>query len=192
MSEKEIIGTLAIIIGMASYTIYLWQIYRRAVKPHAFTWVLWGLLMSIGFAAAYAEGAGAGTWVLGLSAIINFVIAALGYFYGERTIPRSDWIALIVALSAIPAWIATSDPLYAVIIVSGIDAVAFWPTFRKSWMKPYEESAFSFSVMTLQFILSIFALEKTTLTTTLYPATIVTLNVLLIAMILWRRKIPAT
>jgi chromate transport protein ChrA len=188
MSEKEIIGAGAVAIGLISYGIYLWQIYRRTVKPHVFTWLLWGLLTSIGFAAQYAENAGAGAWILGLSSLANFVIAALAYFYGEKNITKSDWVSFIIALSAIPVWMATSNPFYAVIIISIIDAVAFYPTFRKSWKKPQEESALSFTAMTVPFALSIFALEKITLTTALYPATIVTLNTLLIAMLLWRRK----
>lgn len=188
MLEKEIIGGAAVAIGLYSYAVYLWQIYRRTIKPHLFTWIIWGTLMFIGFAAQYVENAGPGSWNMGVSAVITFVIAGAAYFYGEKNITRSDWIAFIVALSAIPAWIMTDNPLWAVVIISGIDVVAFYPTFRKSWYRPGEEGAWSFFTGGAQFALSIFALENMTFTTVLYPAVIAAMNMLLVTMLLCRRR----
>ena len=187
MTEKDIIGGVAVAVGMASYILYIWQIWRRTIRPHVFTWLIWGTLMAIGFAVQYVEKAGPGSWVLGMSAVVNMVIATAAYFYGEKNIARSDWVALIVALSAIPVWQMTNNPLWAAAIISAIDAVAFWPTFRKSWSKPHEEGALSFFTAGAQFALSIFALENMTLASVLYPATIVILNAMLVSMLLARR-----
>jgi hypothetical protein len=188
MSEKEIIGALAAVLGVAGYGVYMGQVYRRAIRPHMFTWIIWGILMSIGFAAQLAEKAGPGAWNLGVSAAATLMIAGASAFYGEKKITRSDWVFFIGALSAIPVWLMTDDPLGAVVIITMIDAAAFYPTFRKSWINPREESVSVFLVSVPQFLLSIAALERMTLTTVLYPAVIVSLNALLVMLLLWRRK----
>ncbi|MCK5555759.1 MAG: hypothetical protein KAI76_05940, partial [Alphaproteobacteria bacterium] len=66
---------------------------------------------------------------------------------------------------------------------------AFYPTFRKSWMKPWEEPALAYFIGTMQFSLSLFALERVTPATVIYPVVAATLNLLLIIMLLWRRKV---
>ncbi len=179
MSAKEIIGGLAVVVGVTSQFLYLWQVFRRTIKPHIFSWFIWGVLGLIGFAAQYASNAGPGSWAIGVSSSICFVIAAAGFFYGEKSITRSDWACFIFSLSAIPVWMATKNPLWAVVIVSTIDAAAFYPTFRQSWMTPHEEGMIAFLLYGLQMVLSLFALESFTLTTALYPAVILVMNVAL-------------
>lgn len=192
MSGKEIIGGMAVLFGIASGVVYLWQIYTHAVKPHSFSWIVWGTLAVISFAAQWVEGAGPGAWSMGLSVLLCFTIAASSLFHGEKSVTRGDWIAFISALLAIPVWRMTRDPLWAVVIVSCIDAVAFYPTFRKSWLRPHEEGLAAFSIYSLQVFLSIVALKRYTLTIVLYPAVILFLNLTLIPMLIYRRsKVPA-
>lgn len=184
-------GGLAVAVGVISQLLYLWQIFHRTVKPHIFSWFIWGVLGLTGFAAQYASNAGPGSWAIGVSGSICFVIAAVGFFYGEKSITRSDWVCFIFSLSAIPAWMATSNPLWAVVIVSTIDAAAFFPTFRKSWMTPHEEGMIAFFLYGLQMVLSLLALESFTLTTALYPAVILVMNASLTLTLLCRRRILA-
>ncbi len=189
MTEKEIIGLAAAAIGMLSYLIYIVQILRGQVRPHMFTWTIWGLLMMIGFAAQRTDAAGPGSWALGVSGLLTLLIAGMSYFHGEKNITRGDWCAFIAALSAIPVWLVTGSPLLAVIIATLIDMTIYYPTFRKSWMKPGEESVVVYFVMAVQFLLSLAAMENVTLTTALYPAMIVTMNMLLIILLLARRQV---
>jgi hypothetical protein len=191
VTEKEIIGGLAVAIGTVGYGIYIHGVFRLRVRPHMFTWIIWAVVMTIGFAAQYLEDSGPGAWNLGMSALATISIAAASCFYGEKNITRSDWVVFIGALSAIPVWLATHDPLGAVVIISVIDAAAFYPTFRKSWPRPREESLWVYLLSVPQFLLSIVALDRMTITTALYPATIVTLNAALVVMLLWRRRISA-
>ena len=178
-------------VGMIAQGLYLWHIFRRTIKPHIFSWVIWGLLGLIGFAAQVAANAGPGCWAMGVSSALCLVIASAGLFYGEKSITRGDWICFILLLSAIPAWMATNNPLWAVIIVSAIDTGAFYPTFRKSWMAPHQESAASFLLYALQTLLSLAALESFTWTTALYPATILTMNIILTSTLFCRRRLLA-
>jgi hypothetical protein len=188
MSEKESFGALSVVAGFICLSGYLWAVFKGHVRPHVFSWVVWTLLLGIGFAVQVSEGAGPGSWALGSAMIMNAAIAMASYFHGERNITKGDWICFIGALSAIPAWLATEDPLAAAVIVSVIDAVAFYPTFRKAWVKPQEESSFAFAVMSVQIILSLYAMENVAITTVLYPAVILFLNIAFIIMLLWRRR----
>src|SRR4051794_15323690 len=113
MSANEILGALATILGLISCGIYLWQVFRRTIRPHIFSWIIWSLLAFIGFTAQRVAHAGPGSWTTGFSAFGCFMVAALGLFYGEKSITRSDWTCFIFALFAIPAWIATHNPLWA-------------------------------------------------------------------------------
>ena len=189
MTEKEILGGLSVVLGMTCHVAYIWGIYRGSTKPHLFTWLIWGTLISITFSVQVVENAGPGSWYIGVSAMMNFFIAGVSFFRGEKNITKSDWAAFIVALSAIPVWQMTGNPLWAVVIVSMINVTACYPTFRKSWMNPWGEPALVYFIGVVPFSLSIFALERVTLTTALYPAVIVAVNIIMVLLLLQRRRV---
>ncbi len=186
--NQEIIAFVAVIIGIYAFYPYLRDIFRGKTRPHIFTWGVWGLLMAIGFFAQLSENAGPGAWVTGVFAVLNFIIVILALKYGEKNITRSDWVMLSVALLAIPLWMLTDNPLWSVILISVIDVVAFVPTFRKSWFKPHEETLETFALVSLSFFMSFWALEILNLITTLYPATLLGINIIFIALSLIRRR----
>ncbi len=90
-------------------------------------------------------------------------------------------------LTAIPIWLLLSDPLWSVVVISGIDIVAFLPTFRKSYHKPFEETAFTYVCSGLKSFISILALEHWSVITVLYPAVIVLNSVAFLTMVGVRR-----
>jgi len=108
---------------------------------------------------------------------------------GERDMSRSDWYCLCFAIAAIPLWIITSTPLWSVLLITVIDAVGFYPTIRKSYYKPSEETASTYVLASVKCTLSIAALETFSVVTALYPASLVIMNGAFVAMLLWRRKV---
>jgi hypothetical protein len=188
MAATAFIGLLAVFVGLVSGGMYILSVFRKESKPHLFTWIIWGLISAIAYAAQLHDHAGPGSWAMGLTALTCGATMALCFKYGEKDITRSDWIALIASLSAIIPWIMTDDPLYSVILVSFIDIVAFYPTFRKSWHKPYEENLLSYNIASLKLVLSLFALDNFTVTTSLYAMTIVGANTAFVTMCYTRRK----
>ena len=186
--NQDLIGLIAALIGIYAFYPYLRDILRRKTRPHIFTWGIWGVLMGIGFFAQLSEGAGPGAWVTGVFTVLNLLIVILALKYGEKDFTRSDWVMLVVALLAIPLWMLTKNPLWSVILISVIDVVAFLPTFRKSWSKPHEETLETFVWVSLSFFLSFWALEAVNLTTTLYPATLLGINIVFITLSLIRRR----
>ncbi len=189
MISSSVIGLVALSLGVGQACVYLSSILRKRTRPHLFTWLVWSLLSSIVFMAQIHDHAGPGSWAVGLDALACLVIAILCLKYRDREITRSDWIALIASLSAILPWIITKNPLYSVILVSMIDVVAFYPTFRKSWSKPHEESLLTYSISSLKMALSLFALENFTVTTSLFMIVMICTNTIFIVMCHIRRKI---
>jgi hypothetical protein len=142
MTPKEIFGAASLILSVVSYVPYVRSIFVANTKPHAFTWLVWGAVMAIAFLAQLSDRAGAGSWATGLSAAFCLGIGIIALFRGEKHITRGDWIAFTITFLAIPLWVATSDPLWSVLLVTGIDAVAYYPTFRKSYSKTRRGTGF--------------------------------------------------
>lgn len=188
-THEDALAVLSAVIGTIGMVPYVVAILRRQTKPHIFTWFIWGLISAIVTSVQFSKGGGAGAWAMAVVALSCLGIAALACKYGEKDITRSDWLAFLTALLAIPLWYFTSDPIWSVLLVSAIDAVAFYPTIRKSWLKPLEESVFNFVCGNIRFLLAIFALEQFSLTNVLYPLTVVVLNTGFIVMVLWRRRL---
>lgn len=176
ISWADILGLFSVGMMLCSRGTYFVSIFQDKTRPHAFSWFIWGTISSIGFAAQFAEGAGAGSWARGFGAVTCFLLVAVSLFKGERHITRTDWLTLAVALTAIPLWILTKTPVWSVILVCAIDTIGYIPTLRKSWLKPREESAVSYGFSCCGALFSLLAVEHYTLSTWLYPAVLVTTN----------------
>jgi hypothetical protein len=146
------------------------------------------LLTAIAWAGQIAENGGPGSWVTGLTSGACFLIAFLSIKNGEKKIPVSDWVCFVLALSAIPLWIMTKDPLWSIILVTGIDTVSFIPTFRKSWEKPNEELLLTYWLSSVKFTMAIIALDVFNVVTVLYPLSLVIMNGSFVAMSHFRKK----
>lgn len=165
------------------------SIFVANTKPHAFSYLVWGTVTAIAYVAQYSEKAGAGSWATGVSAIFCLGIGIIALFRGEKNITRGDWIAFFSTFLAIPLWIATSDPLWSVLLVTSIDATAYYPTFRKSYAKPNEELAFKYVLTAIKYLLSLFAIEHFTVVTSVYQFVSLFMELGLITMLLWRRAV---
>lgn len=185
---KVIIGVIAAVIALLSYIPYFRNMFSGKTKPHAFSWLVWAVLLSIGFAAQVVENGGAGAWVAGSTAFLCFAIFVFALFKGKRDFPLFDWLCLLGAGIAIAIWRMTNDALIAVILVTLIDALGFLPTFRKAYHRPHEDTITTFGLNGLGFFLSLFALETYTVATWLYPASLVLTNSLFVLLVAIRRK----
>jgi len=189
MSYKTVVSALAIALTFYAFYPYILGILRGAIKPHVFSWVIWG---STTFVVAFAQGdadGGAGAWAVGVSGAISLVIAALAYAKrADVGITASDWAFFLAAMSSLPVWYLTADPLGAVIVLTVVDLLGFGPTLRKVHASPYSESAGFFALFLVRNLLVIVALESYSAATVLYPALVALGCAGIIAVILWRRR----
>ncbi len=185
---KSVLGILAAIIGIVAFVPYYRDIFRGTTKPHLFTWSIFSLLLSITFLIQVSEGGGAGAWATGVEALCCLGVAGLAFHRGEKNIKKLDWICFFAALIAIALWLFADQPLIAIMFVVSADALGFFPTFRKSYNKPHEETATNYALGAARWPLAILALQSLTPVNWLYPAAIALLDLALVAMLLIRRR----
>lgn len=188
MGWRTALGAAATLMALVAYVPYFRDMLAGRTKPHAFTWLIWGVLTAIAFAGQVSEGAGPGAWVTGFTAAVSFVIFVTALRRGEKDLPLVDWLSLAGAALALALWAATDQPLVAMILITLIDALGFLPTFRKSWLRPWEETAVTYALSGLKFVIAIVALENFAVTTWLYPASLVLMNGLFVGMLVLRRR----
>jgi hypothetical protein len=191
MNFKIILSVVAIFVGMMSYIPYLRDVVKGKTKPHTFSWLVWGILTVIVFIGQLIDQGGFGTWVTGFTACAVLIIFIFGIFKGEKNITKGDWASLLAALFTIVIWILTSEPLIAIILVTIIDILAFYPTIRKTILKPHEETLTLYLLSGIKWILAILALQNYSFVTLLYPVYLVLINGLFVTLLLvYRKKQP--
>lgn len=187
MIPQEVWGLFSVILACVSFVPYFVATLKGTNKPHLFSWVIWTLLTAIAFFIQFIEGAGSGAWSGGVSTLFCIAILIAAIRHGEKHIARSDWVAFISALLAIPIWLLTKNPLYAAIWVTLIDSIGYIPTFRKSWGKPYEEMTLTHAVAAFKHVCVLLAVQNVTPITTIYSIGMVVMNSSLVLSIWYRR-----
>ncbi|MDO8558122.1 MAG: hypothetical protein Q7S09_02955 [bacterium] len=188
MDYKIILGAIATLVAFVSYIPYFRDVFLGTTKPHAFTWLVWGTLSSIGCAGQLAGGGGPGAWVTGFSAFVNFIIFFFALKQSKKNILPIDWASLLGAAMALVLWFITKSPLLSIVLVTIIDALGFVPTFRKSFTKPHEETLLTFFLSVVKFAIGLVALKQFSLVTALYPSYLVLANAIFVLMLVIRRS----
>jgi hypothetical protein len=190
---KETLSAVAIVLTFAAFVPYIRAIISGTTKPHVFSWVIWGATTFAVFLAQLEGEGGVGAWPIGVSGIITLFIAFLAYVKrSDITITKTDRLFFVSALSSLPLWYLTSDPLWAVVILTTVDVLGFGPTIRKAYRFPHSESVLFFALFAARNLLVIMALESYSVTTVLFPAAIAAACMLLMAMLTYRRRATAT
>lgn len=187
---KSLFSAVAIALTFALFYPYVRSIIRGATKPHTLSWVIWGIGTFAVFFAQLADGAGIGAWPIGLSALITCYVALLSWIKrSDLTITAADWSCLAAAFLAVPVWLITSSPFWAVLILTVIDLVGFGPTVRKAYSRPREERIWFFVLGALRNAFVIAALEHYSPTTVVFPLAVGLACLALAAFIVYRRSV---
>lgn len=186
---KEALGLFAIALTIFAFFPYIRSIHKGETKPHMFSWILWGATTFIVFLAQYSDEGGAGAWPIGVSGIITLYVAALAYVKkSDISITKTDWVFFAIGVWSIPLWYFTSDPLWAVVVLTFIDLVGFIPTFKKSYSRPFDEQLGFFIIMTVRNFISIAALQNYSMTTVLFPAAVGVAALVFVLMVIIQRR----
>jgi hypothetical protein len=184
---KDFVAVVAVIISVASYIPYLIGIRRRTNKPHAYSWLVWTIVTWIIFAAQISSGAGLAAVLFAVIGVFCLVIFILSIFYGEKNRTRRDLVLLILALLAVVAWVVTKNPTLSVILATLVDILAFGPTIRKCWRRPFEETITTHAMVGVSYGLTLLALSSYSFDTIFYPGVMTVMNSSFVGYILWRR-----
>jgi len=185
---RTILWFTTIIIGIYAYYPYIRDILKWKTKPHLFSWIVFLIMDAIAFLIQIGDNAGPGAWGTLTTGLMGLVVLALTLKSWEKNITKSDVIAFTLALIAIGLYLMLENPVYSLYTVLAISALALYPTARKSYHKPNEETLSIYSIAALRSLLSIIATINISLLTIGLPAFIIVINTLFILMTLIRRK----
>ncbi len=189
MFYKQLLSAISIAITLAAFYPYLRGILRGSVQPHVFSWIIWGSTTFIVFLAQLQGGGGVGAWPIGVSATITMGVAVLAYLKrADITITVADWVFFVAGMSSLPLWYFTTDPMWAVVLLTTVDVLGFGPTLRKAYADPHSESVLFFSMFMVRNLLVVLALESYSITTVLFPAAIAATCAAMITMLILRRR----
>lgn len=187
---QDMFGFIAIFLTFAALLPYIYNTITERIKPHAFSWIIWGASNIIIFAAQFSNNAGIGCYSIGAAGIIAIGIAIAAYIKkADDSITKMDIYALWAGLAALPLWFITSSPLVAVILLTIIDVViGYTPTIRKASDKPHEEGISMFIIMSLRNTFSLLSLDEYSFTNTFFQITTLIANFIVIFLILYRKR----
>ena len=122
MPYKEILSAIAIVLTFIAFYPYLRGILQGNIKPHVFSWVIWGTTTFVVFLAQLKAQGGVGAWPIGVSGAITILIAISAYVKrADVAITKIDWLFFISALASLPLWYLTANPAWAVVVLTIID-----------------------------------------------------------------------
>lgn len=186
---KEILGLITVALSFIGYVPYIKDTLAGKTRPHVFSWFTWTILTVLAAVSSWAKGGGAGAWNNAFTSVICVVITVLAWKHGRKDISSSDKFFFVAALLAIIPWYLTKDPTLSVIIITIVDACAFYPTIRKTIQDPSSETFVSYVLNTLRHGLSIVALGSYNVATLLFPTYLVIANAFMVAIIArWKVK----
>ena len=188
LNIKTVTSVVAIVLTFVGYAPYFRDLVNGKTKPHLFSWFIWAIVTSIIYALQVSAGAGLGSLVTLVVAVISLCIFILGFKNGNKDVKKIDVVFLVLALISIPLWLIVKQPVLSIILLSTIDMLGFAPTVRKSWHAPYSETLSLYTITTFRHGLSIIALENYNIVTMLFPSTWVIANALFSIMLIVRRK----
>ena len=188
MPYKEILSAIAIVLTFIAFYPYLRGILQGNIKPHVFSWVIWGTTTFVVFLAQLKAQGGVGAWPIGVSGAITILIAISAYVKrADVAITKIDWLFFISALASLPLWYLTANPAWAVVVLTIVDLLGFGPTIRKAYIHSHSESLSFFAMVAVRNILVVMALESYSIATVLFPAAVAVACILLMALIVYRR-----
>lgn len=186
---KETFAIVASLLAIAGNVPYLYDIFKKRVQPHPYTWLVWSIVSCIIFFGQVAKGAGIGALPTAASEIFTIIIFFFSLKNGFKRIRRIDTIFLVIALLGIIPWILTKDPTVSVVIAVGIDLTAYIPTLRKTWVHPKTETPLLYVTNVLRHILMLFSLQAYNIATTLHSIVMIVMNTIM-SFLITRKKRP--
>lgn len=185
---KEIFSVIGVVLTFVGYIPYIRDTAKGKTRPHVYSWFIWAFVTFAIFALQVFGKAGVGSLVTLATAVLCLTVFVLGMKQGQKDITKFDTATFTVTLIAIGIWIFAKQPVISVVLITTINTLAYLPTIRKSWNKPYSETLLTWTLGAVRNLFGIFALENYSVLTWLYPVSTFIMNVFVNSMLIIRRK----
>jgi len=170
------------------------------IEPHPFSWLLWGLATLVVFLVQRSKGAEAGSWVTLLTATACFIICGLTLRINGWEFSVFDLACLALGVTVLGLYLVVVLHLLrpfpflpqggtsVAVFATAADLFGYGPTIKKGWARPDKDSALSFFLNGVKFLVALPALMPCSVTTCVYPVTIAIMNFGIVMLLLGRSK----
>ena len=189
---KTIFAIISLALSLGLFIPYYNGIRKKETKPHLLNWTTWFILTALGFYISYTSGGGAGSFTFAFQSLLCLTVVVYALFKREKNIVSFDWLVFTCVLIILAFYFFTKDALLSVIFAASIDCLGYLPTFRKSYLQPFQEPPMTYFLAFASWLLSIFALANYSTITLIYPIALVIINGAFVSFLLIRRKIIKT
>lgn len=163
---------------------YLTATLQGKTKPNPVTWLLWGIVPMIAFAAELQAGVGTVaivTLALGTSTLLVF---AATMYKNPRSFELRGFnlLCALIALAGIALWATTNNPQLAIAAMILADFSSSLPTVKKTWSNPASEFSPSYLVSVLSMIITLLTITDWRFAAIAYPIYVLFMNLLIFAL----------
>jgi len=189
MNEIQIyVGYTAGVLGLIPFVIFIRAMLRGTSRPNLAGWILYDIAMLMIVTSSIALGAWQAVWLAVAYLIGQSVMIGLSFKTGYFTFSKFDYAVFSLSILGLLLWIYTSNPLYALILNVGVDALGSLSIARKLYVHPGTEDRGAWTLCLIISILNIFAVASFDISNALYPVVIVIMNILITALSFRRAK----
>lgn len=186
---KSLSFWVACLLTLLAVVPYLKDVTAGRTRPNIVSWGVWTTLTSV---AALAQLSGgeyrAGAFSVAASVeTLAVVVLALRYGYARWSL--FDGVCLVGVFTSFLVWRVSASPTAGLVVVVVVDMFAALPTFRHSYLAPFEETYLTFATASVAGLFALIGLEQYTALGVLYPAYIVLVNALLTVVTMIRQAV---
>ncbi|HSX05101.1 MAG TPA: hypothetical protein VLF69_01385 [Candidatus Saccharimonadales bacterium] len=181
------LGVLSGVLNTLAFVPYIRAIVRGKAKPQRTTFWIWFVVSAVGF---FGQQAGGAQWSLvwAFSGLLGtLVVASLSIKYGYGTFHWRDGLSLAVTAVGAVLAVVLHSPLLAVTTAVLIDAVGAGLTVHKTWLAPYTEPLFAWTISLVAALCGVLAVGRWQPAIFLAPLFNLVMNVSMVGLIAYRR-----
>ena len=188
LDYKTILWVITIALGIYGSYDYIRDTIKWVTKPHLYTWILFTIMDTIAFLIQLQDGAGPGAWGTLATGVMWWIIVVLALLKWEKNITKSDHLSFVFAILSVFLYVTIENPIYSLITVLCVLGFAMYPTFRKTFSKPSEETLSVYWIAGIRSYISIIATVNISILTIGLPIFIILINTTFITMVIVRKK----
>ncbi len=179
MSNIQIyISSAAGILELMVYALIIRSMRRGVTKPNLAGWILYTVAMSMIAASRIALGAWQVLYLVFAYLIGQVVIIGLSFKTGYFAFSKFDYACIALSFLGLLLWIQTTNPMYALVLNIGVDALGTLAIARKVYLHQETEDKTAWVLASGVAILNLFAVTSFDISNALFPIYIVFANML--------------
>lgn len=185
---KTILWAITVLLIIIWYGKYIIDTCKWKTTPHLFSWIMFFILWVISFLIQYWDNAWAWAWWTAAWFSVAWIIVFLSFKQGDKNITKTDIISFVLWLFAIWIYVMVSNPIYTLFLLIIINIFAFYPTFRKTYYKPNEETLLTYILAWIRSTISIWAMANYSVLTLSMPIFIICINIAFVSLVFIRKR----